>query len=154
MRRSIIGGRCIPRSRGTISSKLLHGSRAGSRGSASANKIDLPQSDPQRVGKEIEEIIGIDAKNAVQVSAKNGVGIESLLRNRTFIPCPEDRRDASMRALIIDSWFDNYLGVVSLVRVVQGEIRIKEKILLKSSGKIHRLIPSVYLPLGEKKKMY
>ena len=104
------------------------------------NKIDRPQSDPQRVGKEIEEIIGIDAKNAAQVSAKNGVGIESLLEEIvTFIPAPEDRRDAPMRALIIDSWFDNYLGVVSLVRVVQGEIRIKEKILLKSLGKIHQV---------------
>ena len=83
------------------------------------NKIDLPQSDPVRVGQEIEEIIGIDAKRAVQVSAKNGVGIESLLEEIvTFIPAPEDHRDSPMRALIIDSWFDNYLGVVSLVRVV------------------------------------
>jgi len=104
------------------------------------NKIDLPQSDPVRVGQEIEEIIGIDAKRAVQVSAKNGIGIESLLEEIvTFIPAPEDHRDSPMRALIIDSWFDNYLGVVSLVRVVQGEIRIKEKIVLKSLGKIHQV---------------
>ena len=104
------------------------------------NKIDLPQSDPVRVGQEIEEIIGIDAKRAVQVSAKSGVGIESLLEEIvTFIPAPEDHRDSPMRALIIDSWFDNYLGVVSLVRVVQGEIRIKEKIVLKSLGKIHQV---------------
>ena len=104
------------------------------------NKIDLPQSDPVRVGQEIEEIIGIDAKRAVQVSAKSGVGIESLLEEIvTFIPAPDDRRDSPMRALIIDSWFDNYLGVVSLVRVVQGEIRIKEKIVLKSLGKIHQV---------------
>ena len=104
------------------------------------NKIDLPQSDPVRVGQEIEEIIGIDAKRAVQVSAKSGVGIESLLEEIvTFIPAPEDHRDSPMRALIIDSWFDNYLGVVSLVRVVQGEIRTKEKIVLKSLGKIHQV---------------
>ena len=104
------------------------------------NKIDLPQSDPVRVGQEIEEIIGIDAKRAVQVSAKSGVGIESLLEEIvTFIPAPDDRRDSPMRALIIDSWFDNYLGVVSLVRVVQGEIRTKEKIVLKSLGKIHQV---------------
>ena len=104
------------------------------------NKIDLPQSDPVRVGQEIEEIIGIDAKRAVQVSAKSGIGIESLLEEIvTFIPAPEDHRDSPMRALIIDSWFDNYLGVVSLVRVVQGEIRIKEKIVLKSLGKIHQV---------------
>ncbi len=104
------------------------------------NKIDLPQSDPVRVGQEIEEIIGIDAKNAVQVSAKNGAGVESLLEEIvTFIPAPEDHRDSPMRALIIDSWFDNYLGVVSLVRVVQGEIRVKEKILLKSLGKVHQV---------------
>jgi len=104
------------------------------------NKIDLPQSDPVRVGQEIEEIIGIDANRAVQVSAKSGVGIESLLEEIvTFIPAPEDHRDSPMRALIIDSWFDNYLGVVSLVRVVQGEIRIKEKIVLKSLGKIHQV---------------
>ncbi len=104
------------------------------------NKIDLPQSDPVRVGQEIEEIIGLDAKRAVQVSAKNGVGIESLLEEIVaFIPAPEDHRDSPMRALIIDSWFDNYLGVVSLVRVVQGEIRIKEKIVLKSLGKVHQV---------------
>ena len=104
------------------------------------NKIDLPQSDPVRVGQEIEEIIGIDANRAVQVSAKSGVGIESLLEEIvTFIPAPEDHRDSPMRALIIDSWFDNYLGVVSLVRVVQGEIRKKEKIVLKSLGKIHQV---------------
>ncbi len=104
------------------------------------NKIDLSQADPDRVCQEIEEIIGIDAKNALCVSAKNGVGIEPLLEEIVaVIPSPEDYRDRALQALIIDSWFDNYLGVVSLVRIVQGEIRIKDKILLKSLGKVHQV---------------
>ena len=80
------------------------------------NKIDLPQADPDRVCQEIEEIIGIDATGAMQVSAKTGVGVAALLEEIIqVIPPPEDLRAESLQALIVDSWFDNYLGVVSLV---------------------------------------
>ena len=104
------------------------------------NKIDLPQADPDRVCKEIEEIIGIDASNAVSVSAKLGEGIKELLETLIrVIPPPEVRRDKSLQALIIDSWFDNYLGVVSLVRVMQGKIAAKDRIVVKSVGKAHQV---------------
>ncbi|MFZ1341706.1 translation elongation factor 4 [Thiothrix eikelboomii] len=100
------------------------------------NKIDLPSADPDRVCQEIEDIIGIDATEAVHVSAKTGVGIEDLLEQLVErIPPPVGNPDASLTALIIDSWFDNYLGVISLVRVVDGEIRKKMKIRAMSTGR-------------------
>ncbi len=87
------------------------------------NKIDLPAAEPERVAKEIEEIIGIDARDALHISAKKGIGIEDLLEQIvTVIPPPKGRRDAPLQALIIDSWFDPYVGVVSLVRVVSGSV--------------------------------
>lgn len=101
------------------------------------NKIDLPQAEPERVKKEIGEIIGIDAQFACQVSAKSGLGIDELLEELVHgIPPPVGDREAPLQALIIDSWFDNYLGVVSLVRVVHGQMRKGEKFLVKSTGKI------------------
>jgi GTP-binding protein LepA len=104
------------------------------------NKMDLPQADPDRVKLEIEEIIGIDATEACQVSAKSGLGVEDVLEYLVEqIPPPEGDRDAPLQALIIDSWFDNYLGVVSLVRVKQGVLRKREKILAKSIGKAHQV---------------
>ena len=104
------------------------------------NKIDLPQAEPERVSQEIEEIIGIDATDALEVSAKSGVGVADLLEKiLEVIPSPEDKRDGSLQALIIDSWFDNYLGVVSLVRVVQGRISVKDRVLAKSIGKIQQV---------------
>ena len=104
------------------------------------NKIDLPQAEPERVAQEIEEIIGIDTTDALEVSAKNGVGIADLLDKIVdVIPAPEDRRDKPLQALIIDSWFDNYLGVVSLVRVVQGRISSKDRILAKSIGRTQQV---------------
>ncbi len=104
------------------------------------NKIDLPQADPDRVCQEIEEIIGIDAVGAVQVSAKTGAGVPTLLEEIIrVIPPPEDLREGPLQALIIDSWFDNYLGVVSLVRVVQGAICTKDKILTKTVGRVHQV---------------
>ena len=104
------------------------------------NKIDLPQAEPERVCQEIEEIIGIDATGAMQVSAKSGLGVNELLQQIVdVIPPPEDNRDKPLQALIIDSWFDNYLGVVSLVRVVQGSISVKDKIVAKSIGKAHQV---------------
>ncbi|SEI37763.1 GTP-binding protein LepA [Allopseudospirillum japonicum] len=100
------------------------------------NKMDLPQADPERVAQEIEEIIGIDAQDAVQVSAKSGLGIQDALEALVkAIPAPEGDLDAPLQALIIDSWFDNYLGVVSLVRIKNGVLRKGEKIVIKSTGK-------------------
>jgi GTP-binding protein LepA len=102
------------------------------------NKIDLPQAEPERVKKEIEEIIGIDAQFACQVSAKSGLGIDELLEELVhFIPAPKGDRNAPLQALIIDSWFDNYLGVVSLIRVMQGQIKKGDKFLVKSTGITH-----------------
>ncbi|WP_421865649.1 translation elongation factor 4 [Motiliproteus sp.] len=99
------------------------------------NKMDLPQAEPERVKQEIEEVIGIDAQDAVAVSAKSGMGVEDALEQLVeLIPPPEGDVDAPLQALIIDSWFDNYLGVVSLVRVTQGTLRKKDKILVKSTG--------------------
>jgi GTP-binding protein LepA len=100
------------------------------------NKIDLPSADPDRVCQEIEDIIGIDATEAVHVSAKTGIGIEDLLEQLVErIPAPVGNPDAPLKALIIDSWFDNYLGVISLVRVVDGEIKKKMKIRAMSTGR-------------------
>jgi GTP-binding protein LepA len=103
------------------------------------NKMDLPQAEPERVQNEIEEIIGIEASEAVPVSAKTGLGIEDALEYLVeHIPAPEGDRDEPLQALIIDSWFDNYLGVVSLVRVKQGQIKKRDKFMVKSTGKVHQ----------------
>lgn len=100
------------------------------------NKIDLPQAEPERVAEEIEDIIGIDAADAVRCSAKSGLGIEDVLEVIVRqIPPPEGEVEDPLQALIIDSWFDNYLGVVSLVRVMQGQISVKDKIISKSIQK-------------------
>ncbi|MES2604613.1 MAG: translation elongation factor 4 [Pseudomonadota bacterium] len=102
------------------------------------NKMDLPQAEPERVRKEIEEIIGIDATDAVQCSAKSGLGVEGVLEALIRdIPPPTGNVDDKLQALIIDSWFDNYLGVVSLVRVRQGTLRKGDKIIAKSTGRVH-----------------
>ena len=104
------------------------------------NKMDLPQADPDRVRQEVEEIIGIDATDACQVSAKSGLGIEEALEYLVEnIPPPEGDREAPLQALIIDSWFDNYLGVVSLVRVKQGVLHKRDKIVAKSIGRAHQV---------------
>ncbi|MCP8464492.1 translation elongation factor 4 [Pseudomonas sp. ZM23] len=104
------------------------------------NKMDLPQADPDRVKDEIESIIGIDASDAVACSAKSGMGVEDVLeRLVTAIPAPEGEIEAPLQALIIDSWFDNYLGVVSLVRVKHGRVKKGDKILVKSTGKVHQV---------------
>jgi GTP-binding protein LepA len=103
------------------------------------NKMDLPQADPDTVKLEIEEIIGIEAQDACPVSAKTGLGIEGALEYLIkHIPAPEGDRAAPLQALIIDSWFDNYLGVVSLVRVTQGTLRKRDKFIVKSTGKQHQ----------------
>jgi GTP-binding protein LepA len=102
------------------------------------NKIDLPSADPVRVMREIEEIIGIEADDAVRVSAKTGEGVPELLETLIRrIPAPKGDGEGPLQALIIDSWFDNYVGVVSLVRVVNGSVRTGEKIRVVSTGRSH-----------------
>ena len=102
------------------------------------NKIDLPAAEPDRVIEEIEDIIGIDAHEAVRASAKSGIGIEDILEAVIAkIPAPKGTLDAPLKALIVDSWFDNYVGVVMLVRVVDGTLKPKDKILFMSTGAQH-----------------
>ena len=100
------------------------------------NKIDLPAADPERVIREIEEIIGIEAGDAVRVSAKTGEGVVDLLESLIEkIPAPEADVGAPLRALIVDSWFDNYVGVISLVRIAEGKLSRREKIAVMSTGR-------------------
>ncbi len=102
------------------------------------NKIDLPQADPDRVAEEIENVIGIEAIDAVQCSAKTGEGIEALLeRIVSDIPPPIGDENAPLQALIIDSWFDNYLGIVSLVRIKNGTLKTGDKIKVMSTEEVH-----------------
>ena len=104
------------------------------------NKIDLPSADPDRVIQEIEEIIGIEAHDAVRASAKTGVGVDDVLESIIArIPPPKGDRDAPLQALIIDSWFDNYVGVISLVRVMQGTLRAGQKMQVMSSGRTYQV---------------
>jgi len=118
------------------------------------NKIDLAQADPDRVKQEIEEVIGVEAGDAIAVSAKTGVGIHDVLEQLVErVPPPEiTADDAPLQALIIDSWFDNYLGVVSLVRVVSGTLRAGEKIKIMSTGEDHVLDQvGIFTPKRERK---
>ena len=104
------------------------------------NKIDLPQAEPERVAEEIEDIVGIDAIDAVRCSAKTGLGIEDVLEVIVKqIPPPEGELDTPLKALIVDSWFDNYQGVVSLVRIVEGQLNVKDKIKIMSNGQVHQV---------------
>jgi len=100
------------------------------------NKIDLPSAEPERVMHEIEDVIGIPADNALKISAKTGIGVKDVLEQLVQeVPAPSGNENAPLQALIIDSWFDNYLGVVSLVRIVNGKLRRKQKITIMSTGK-------------------
>jgi GTP-binding protein LepA len=100
------------------------------------NKIDLPAAEPERVIQQIEDIIGIEAENALHVSAKTGLGVEELLESLVQrIPPPLGQSEQPLMALIIDSWFDNYLGVVSLVRIMQGRLYKRQKIVVMSTGR-------------------
>ena len=102
------------------------------------NKIDLPSADPPRVIKEIEEIIGIPADDALMVSGKTGEGVEDLIQQLIErIPQPKGDPDAPLQALIVDSWFDNYVGVVTLVRIVNGTLKVNDKIRVMSTGRAH-----------------
>ena len=98
------------------------------------NKVDLPQAEPLKVAQEIEDVIGVDATDAVEASAKTGLGVSDILEQLIErIPPPVGDVDAPLQALIIDSWFDNYWGVVSLVRVKQGCLRVGDKVKVMST---------------------
>ena len=100
------------------------------------NKIDLPSAEPERVMTEIEDVIGIPADDALKISAKTGIGVEAVLDQLIQkIPPPSGKESGPLQALIIDSWFDNYLGVVSLVMIVNGSLSKKQKITVMSTGK-------------------
>lgn len=104
------------------------------------NKIDLPQAEPERVISEIEDIIGLDAQDAIRVSAKSGLGVEDVLEALVArIPPPQGEIEAPLQALIIDSWFDSYLGVVSLVRIVNGSLQKGEKMRIMSTGRAYEV---------------
>jgi GTP-binding protein LepA len=101
------------------------------------NKIDLPSADPERVKKEIEDVIGLDTSNAVLASAKAGIGIEEILDSIVdYIPAPEGDENAPLQALIFDSFFDSYKGVIAHIRVMQGHIKKGMKLKLMNSGKV------------------
>jgi GTP-binding protein LepA len=118
------------------------------------NKIDLPSAEPDRVKQEIEDIIGIEAADALSISAKTGVGIVDVLEAMVHgIPCPVGEPKAPLKALIIDSWFDNYLGIVSLVRVVDGSIGKGEKVKMMSLGAQHQVEQvGVFTPKRERRE--
>ena len=109
------------------------------------NKIDLPSAEPERVAEEIEQTIGIDASDAILVSAKTGIGIEDLLNAIVErIPAPSGDENAPAKALIYDSWFDNYLGAVCLVRVFDGSIKKNQEVLVMGTGKKHKVLDLYY----------
>lgn len=109
------------------------------------NKIDLPAADPLRVAEEIESSIGIDCTDALQVSAKSGIGIKDLIeRIITQVPPPSGDENAPTKALIYDSWFDNYLGALALVRVIDGKISLNQEVLIMSTGKRHEVLGLYY----------
>ncbi len=102
------------------------------------NEIDLPAADPERVAEEIEDIVGIDATDAVRCSAKTGVGVQDVLERLVRdIPPPEGDPEGPLQALIIDSWFDNYLGVVSLIRIKNGTLRKGDKVKVIHTGQAY-----------------
>ncbi len=112
------------------------------------NKIDLPSAEPERVQEEIEEVIGIPADEALMISAKTGLGVKDVLEQLVIkVPPPKGNVAGPLQALIIDSWFDSYLGVVSLVRIVHGSIRKKQKVTIMSTGKSFQVdIVGVFTP--------
>ena len=102
------------------------------------NKIDLPQAEPERVKREIEEIIGIDASEALSVSAKDGTNLNELMKQiAKKIPAPKKSKEANLQALIIDSWYDNFLGVISLIRIFSGSLKKGERFIVKSTGQTY-----------------
>jgi len=118
------------------------------------NKIDLPQAEPERVKKQIEEMIGINASSAPLVSAKTGEGIEELLNSIVNgIPSPTGSPTKPLQALIVDSWFDSYLGVVSLIRIKNGTIKLGQKFKIHSTGQSHNVDEiGIFSPKKNKKR--
>ena len=109
------------------------------------NKIDLPAANPERVKEEIEHVIGLDCSDAIEVSAKTGFGIDELLKAIIQrIPAPKVANDKPLKALIYDSWFDNYLGALALVRIYDGNIKINDEVLVMGTGKKHLVIDLLY----------
>jgi len=109
------------------------------------NKIDLPAADPERVKNEIEHVIGLDCSGAVEVSAKTGIGIKELLKAIiTRVPAPGGEAEKPLKTLIYDSWFDNYLGALALVRVYDGELKKNDEILVMGTGKKHIVLDLMY----------
>ncbi|MCZ6166773.1 translation elongation factor 4 [Campylobacter ureolyticus] len=109
------------------------------------NKIDLPAANPERVKEEIEHVIGLDCSDAIEVSAKTGFGIDELLKAIIEkIPAPKVSNDKPLKALIYDSWFDNYLGALALVRIYDGNIKINDEVLVMGTGKKHLVIDLLY----------
>jgi len=115
------------------------------------NKIDLPTADPERVCQEVEELIGLDTSIAVRVSAKQGIGIQEVLQQVVdFVPPPAGNSDAPLRALIFDSWFDSYLGIVIMIRIIDGKVRVGDKIRFMATAKEFEVVQlGVFTPFRE-----
>ena len=115
------------------------------------NKIDLPTAEPERVCQEVEELIGLDTSIAVRVSAKQGIGIQEVLQQVVdFVPPPAGNSDAPLRALIFDSWFDSYLGIVIMIRIIDGKVRVGDKILFMATAKEFEVVQlGVFTPFRE-----
>src|SRR5690348_9578091 len=102
------------------------------------NKIDLPAAEPERVKQQIEDVIGLDASNAVEISAKTGLGIDKVLEALVErLPAPQGDRNAPLKALLVDSWYDQYLGVIVLVRIKDGVLKAGQKIRMMATGAAH-----------------
>jgi GTP-binding protein LepA len=115
------------------------------------NKIDLPTAEPERVCQEVEELIGLDTSIAVRVSAKQGIGIQEVLQQVVdFVPPPAGNPDAPLRALIFDSWFDSYLGIVIMIRIIDGKVRVGDKIRFMATAKEFEVVQlGVFTPFRE-----
>ena len=117
------------------------------------NKIDLPTAEPERVCQEVEDLVGLDTSIAAKVSAKQGIGIQDVLEQVVdFVPPPAGDSNAPLRALIFDSWFDSYLGIVIMVRVVDGIVKVRDKVLFVSTAKEYEVVQlGVYTPFREER---
>jgi len=117
------------------------------------NKIDLPTADPERVCKEVEDLVGLDTSIAKSVSAKQGIGIKEVLQQVVdFVPPPSGEKGSPLRALIFDSWFDSFLGIVIMIRIMDGKIRVGDKILFISTGKEYEVVQlGVFTPFKEER---
>ncbi|MAW06440.1 MAG: elongation factor 4 [Deltaproteobacteria bacterium] len=117
------------------------------------NKIDLPTAEPERVCQEVEDLVGLDTSVAARVSAKQGIGIEDVLQQVVdFVPPPSGDSNAPLRALIFDSWFDSYLGIVIMIRIVDGKVKVGDKVLFVSTEKEYEVVQlGVFTPFREER---